>query len=246
MFDSCKKYYKTQSRIVDINGLKSKLGSFGKLDFEVAAGEISIKPDYIKTSEKLYALDQMQYNACESIKRIKDKAERDKQQIELSKILIEMLKISTKQDKFEETISNTVIIVGDNNITLQDIEGGTIKIVKNDSEGIKELKEEYLIEIIAENKITSQSDISSEFLVVDLARTQLLLMQSIENIGNFVMLNLKEYYVSIRNLSREKQIEDLSFFCWRDDKLSILIAAIKNSVPGLYKSFIKSMKNYEK
>ncbi len=237
MFNKCKKYYNTKSSIIDIKGITANIPKESEI-FSIGLGEISIKPDYVEATKELRELDQMQVGICESIKKVKNKEEKDKLQIEFAKTLLKMLSISSNPNETKIIKQNKIVIIGNENIAIQDTEGKSIKITSNSHEGIKELSK---IGIVCKNneKIKSAIDIRFDDFSIDNEFTQDLLNKTIENIGSFTMSKFPEYYVSIRKLDREKQIEELAYNCWRDDKLEQLINFIRETVPGLFKTFIK-------
>ncbi len=71
---SCKRFYETKSRTIDITGLKT--GVPQKFDLGVASFKINTK--YQDASEKLKTLDLLQYGLCNDINGVSDLKQRDK------------------------------------------------------------------------------------------------------------------------------------------------------------------------
>lgn len=92
---SCKRFYETKSRTIDITGLKT--GVPQKFDLGVASFKINTK--YQDASEKLKTLDLLQYGLCNDINGVSDLKQRDK-------LLKKIIETKTKMLEIVLEISN--------------------------------------------------------------------------------------------------------------------------------------------
>ena len=81
----CKRFYKVQTRTIDIAGLKT--GVPGK--FDLGLGSFKLDTKYYEVSEQLQKLDMLQYGLCNDINGISDPTQKDK-------LLQRIIEIKTK------------------------------------------------------------------------------------------------------------------------------------------------------
>jgi len=95
----CKHFFTYETNTVNIKGITTKLRKAGDTIADIGVGEINIKPEYEKVSDRLKELDLRQWMICNQMKGLSKKdPERKKLIIENVTIFREMFKIATKQD----------------------------------------------------------------------------------------------------------------------------------------------------
>jgi len=101
----CKHFFTYETKTVNIKGITTKLKKAGVEIGDIGIGEINIKPEYEKVSERLKELDLRQWMICNQMKGLSAKdPERKKLITENVTIFREMFKIATKQDSVASAV----------------------------------------------------------------------------------------------------------------------------------------------
>jgi len=134
-------------------------------------------------------------------------------------------------------MENKIIVLGKNNIILQDINNTQIEIIQNNKKGV-----EHLIKIGVktknEERINNANEVSGIYCF-DTGRIIDLLVQTYNNVTfpTFIMKYFLEYRNQVVNLPN--QYTGLVQLCFEADKLAKIIDSVKDDKPGAFNYFVK-------
>jgi hypothetical protein len=119
----CNRFFEYKANTLNVKGITTKLKEAGSEVVDLGVGEISIKPEFVKASQRLQELDLLQFSICGQMKSLsKNSPERDKLVAENLATYREMLKIAqaavdVPESKNESNINTGVNygIIGNNN-----------------------------------------------------------------------------------------------------------------------------------
>ena len=97
--EGCEKYFKTESKKLNIKAITGKIGDEATSKFNLGIGEFSIDPKNVKGTEKLLELDMQQWKICLAIRNLENGEEKEKLKRKYVEILIEMLSVTQMQQK---------------------------------------------------------------------------------------------------------------------------------------------------
>ena len=102
---TCQRFFTYESRELNISGLSATLpkdtGSF-------AVGQLSLKPQYEKVTEKLQQLDLMQFTLCQEVSNL-DEGPKKQQIIEnIIDAKLEMMLMAQNPDMYEEQLKKKI------------------------------------------------------------------------------------------------------------------------------------------
>ena len=128
----CRKFFTYETKTLDISGLSAGLTKTELAQFNLSLGQFKLSPEFVKVSDMLMLKDLQQYDLCQTISNISDRAERDKLFVELVKIKMEMMRMADNPEAYQPQKTNTqnmetkqysIKVEGDNNIIIQGVEG---------------------------------------------------------------------------------------------------------------------------
>lgn len=128
----CRKFFTYETKTLDISGLSAGLTKSELAQFNFSLGQFKLSPEFVKVSDMLMLKDLQQYDLCQTISNISDRAERDKLFVELVKIKMEMMRMADNPEAYQPQKTNTqnmetkqysINVEGDNNIIIQGVEG---------------------------------------------------------------------------------------------------------------------------
>jgi len=102
---TCRKFFTYATKTLDISGLSA--GSAELADIGLKLGSFKSVPDFLKVSQRLYELDLQQYDLCQTISNISDRAERDRQFSQLADIKMEMMRMAANPEAYENSAPNS-------------------------------------------------------------------------------------------------------------------------------------------
>ena len=103
---SCRKFFTYNTKKLDIRGLSLGFPLTDLPDIGVKLGQVTIEPEFVKVSELLMQKDQQQYDLCQTIANISDRAERDRQFSQLADIKMEMMRMAANPEAYENSAPN--------------------------------------------------------------------------------------------------------------------------------------------
>ncbi|MGA1840694.1 MAG: SUMF1/EgtB/PvdO family nonheme iron enzyme [bacterium] len=99
----CQKYFTVKTRTINIKGLSANLQGKQLGDFSLGVGELTIRPEFVKATERLQELDVIQFDICQNIHKLNKRSARREELLEkLIETQIEMLRIAQRPDDFEK------------------------------------------------------------------------------------------------------------------------------------------------
>lgn len=72
--NSCERFFTYSSKTIDIKGINAKLKDAGTEIVDLGIAELSIKPEFVVSSEKLQNLDLLQFSMCQDLNKLDSKS----------------------------------------------------------------------------------------------------------------------------------------------------------------------------
>ncbi len=103
----CRKFFTYETKTLDISGLSAGLTKTELAQFNLSLGQFKLSPEFVKVSDMLMLKDLQQYDLCQTISNISDRAERDKLFVELVKIKMEMMRMADNPEAYQPQKTKT-------------------------------------------------------------------------------------------------------------------------------------------
>lgn len=101
--NKCQRFFTYEKKNLNISGLSA---SIPKNTFvtSVSLGQLSIKPEFEKVSERLQNLDLMQFSLCQEVANLDDGEKKQEIIAKIIDIKLEMMKMAQHPESYEEDL----------------------------------------------------------------------------------------------------------------------------------------------